>query len=468
MRTWCLGSSLCCCLLAVACGGDSERDTGDNGNSGGVVTVRSGDRIAWDQPVESPGTARAYNYSLYVDGAKMSLSEITCGDVRTAGGVACSGRLPSIAGGRHSLELTASFGSFESGRSTPLTISIASLTFVTSSLPETSAAAPPAEPVVSCLSSLPGECYEAQVVASGLGALNAIAATRDLAFVVEEHARIRTIQKDTLATQAALVADAGTRILDLAIPPDFERTRTVYVSWSESSPNGNEVLQVTRYRELHGVLGEGATIVAGLPLPVGGSAPMAIDEAGLIYLALPSLDSASGVMPAAADLGHFILRFRGDGSLPAENPVQSPVIAQGYGRPSAVQWSQGARALWLSGSDDRSLPVVSTLNVAGGAGWPMQPVPASPLRELTEVSSLAVTRDARSGSQVWVVSQGNLLRMPVGANASRLEAIAFPGVPAVTRVAAGSDGVLFVAAQAREGQSTDVWRYRPVTPRRGR
>ena len=467
MKTWSLGSALCCCLVIAACGGDNEKSSGDNGNTGGVVTVRSGDRIAWDQPVESPETARAYTYTLYVDGAKMSMSEVSCAEVRTAGGVACSGRLPAISGGRHSLEVTASFGSFESGRSTALSVSMASVAFVTASVPDAGAASSSSESTVTCAPSSREECYETNVVASGLGAITSLVASRNIAFVVEDHARIRAIVNDVLTAQPALSADAGTRILDLVISPDFDRTRVVYVSRSEPSTNGGEALQVTRYRELQGVFGEGATVIAGLPLPVGGFAPMAIDESGLIYLALPAM--GVGGVSSAADLSHFVLRFQSDGTVPAQNSVASPVIAQGYGQPSAIQWSQGAKELWLSGSDDRSLAAVSTLKVVGATDWPMQPAPAaSALRALPEVSSLAVTQDAQSGSLVWVVSQGAVLRMPVGTtNSLRLEAVALPGNPKVTRVTAGADGALFIAIQLRPGQSSEVWRYRRVAARSG-
>jgi hypothetical protein len=286
-----------------------------------------------------------------------------------------------------------------------------------------------------------------------------------MSLVVEDYARVRAIVNDALVAQPALSADAGTRILDLVISPDFDRTRLVYVSQSEPSPSGGEVLQVTRYRELQGVLGEGATVIAGLPLPTGGFAPMAVDESGLIYIALPARGGSAAA--SAADLSHFVLRFKSDGTVPAENSVASPVIAEGYGQPSAIQWSQSAKELWLSGSDDRSLTAVSTLKVAGGSDWPIRPVPAaSALRALGDVSSLAVTQDAQFGFVVWVVSQGAVLRMPAGVtNSQRLDPVALPGNPAVTRVAAGTDGALFIAVKLRTGD--EVWRHRRVSPRNG-
>ena len=464
MRTWRLGPLLACCLFATACGGgDKDSDSGDNRSSGGVVTVRNGDRIAWDQPVESPDTARAYTYKLYVDGVLASLTEIGCADVRTAGGVACSGRIPSLSPGRHSLELTASYIAFESGRSEPLVVSMGSLAFITASTPGgNSPASPSAASGLSCMSAVSGECYETRVIASGLGTVTSLVATRHLVFVGEGQDRIRAVVENVLAETPAFVVEAGTRIVDIAVPPDFEQTRTVYVALSEPSRNGGEALRITRYRELAGALGEGATVVAGLPLPAGAFAPLAIDEGGLIYVALPA--AASNGDPTVAGLSHFVLRFNPDGTLPSENPGPSPVIAQGYGRPSAIAWNRGSKELWLSGVDDRSLPAVSTLRIEDASVWPVIPVPATgDPRELSTVSSLALTHHERSG-QLWLVTDGVLRRAMLAVQPPlRLDAIVLPGMEVIGRISASADGSLVVATVPGPGRPSEVWRLNPVT-----
>jgi len=461
MRTWRLGLALAACLSAVACG-DGNNDSGGNTGSGGVVTVRSGDRITWDQPVESPDTARAYTYRIYVDGNLASLTEIVCADVRSAGGVTCSGRLPSMSAGRHTLELTAAFGSSESPRSTPMAVSMASLAVVTPSSPDGDAPQDStSQQGLACVSALPEECYATRVIAAGLGTVTSLVATRDRVFILEGPDRIRVVVKNTLAAEPALVADPGRRLVDIAAPPDFERTRTLYVAWSEPSRNGGEMLQISRYRDVLGSLGEGATIVAGLPLPADGFAPIAIDDRGMIYVALPA--SAAGTDAAVGDLSHFVLRFNADGTLPPDNPAPSPVIAHGYGRPSALIWNQGSNALWLSGSDDRPRLPISTLRTENATSWPLDPVPFSTApQELLEASSLTVTQ-AALGPQLWVVEDGVLHRARlIPGRTLPLDAIVFGGAQAVGRITAGVDGSLVVATKPPTGQSTEVLRLTPV------
>jgi hypothetical protein len=117
--------------------------------------------------------------------------------------------------------------------------------------------------------------------------VTALAAAGELIFVVEGNARIRVIADDVLRDEPSLALDAGARVTGIAVPPDFGQTRTVFIAWTQPSRSGGETLNITRYRELLGTLGEGATIVTGLPVSSGLAAPIAIDDQGLIYVALP-------------------------------------------------------------------------------------------------------------------------------------------------------------------------------------
>lgn len=147
MATWRLAPLVCSwCLIAGACGGSSPTSPSSPSggtNPGQVITLRGGERLAWDQPGDSPQAVRAYTFLLWVDNAAAQLVDTRCTDNRSAAGYECSGRLPSMAGGRHTLELSAVLNGRESGRSAPLSVMMG-----TGSLTQDTAAseAPPSDP----------------------------------------------------------------------------------------------------------------------------------------------------------------------------------------------------------------------------------------------------------------------------------------------------------------------------------
>jgi len=470
MRTWRLGLSLLSCLLALACGGGSNSPGSDDdgGNSGSTITVRGGERIAWDQPVESPSAAGGYAFILYVDGAQMPMTEVRCADVRSAGGVACSGRLPSLARGSHRLELTASVNGFESPRSQALTVTAASVALQDSGTTSRTAVmgVAPAALATLCLGAGSRECHVSRLLASGLGVVTSVVTTETGLFFVEGGRHVRVMTGDALAVSPALTVDEGTRITALAVSPDYTRSRAVFVAWSEPSRDGGETLNVTRYREVAGIFGEGATIVTGLPLPLGGAAPIAIDDRGLVYVALPAMRGPDD-KPDVAALSQMILRFDSDGSVPATNPQASPVIAYGYASPSSIVWDAVARRLWLSGTDPRWGPV-STLEIEGydRADWPWLPSPAVPASQASSaVSALALTAASSSdrSRHVWLLQEaGDPQRAAVDPNHGllRFNPVEVEMLGQVRGVAAGTRGSLLVVSQSGAGGS-ELWRLIP-------
>jgi hypothetical protein len=104
-------SSLC----AAACHDGSEDDPNP-------LSVRNGERIAWEQRADSRSHLGQLTYKLYVDGAEAPLANVRCDEVQAAPALACSGELPLMAAGRHSLEITSRLNGQESPRSSRLSI----------------------------------------------------------------------------------------------------------------------------------------------------------------------------------------------------------------------------------------------------------------------------------------------------------------------------------------------------------
>jgi hypothetical protein len=131
-RTQRIHFALIFCALIAACGGDrptspdriSDRDEDSVPSAGQPVVIRSGARMAWDQAAPSVQAARAYTYRLFVNGALSTLTDTRCDDRRTDSGYECSGVLPAMPVGQHTIEIAAVSGSVQSITSVPLTVRV--------------------------------------------------------------------------------------------------------------------------------------------------------------------------------------------------------------------------------------------------------------------------------------------------------------------------------------------------------
>ena len=122
---------------------------------------------------------------------------------------------------------------------------------------------------VLCLGST--ECYRVQSLGNIAGHASALTRTADgRAFFIENGRHVRVIEDDLFVSGFALSANASSTFAGLVLDPAFTDTRFVYVGVVEASPDGSRELDIVRYREVANTLGQGAVIVAGLPLPVTG------------------------------------------------------------------------------------------------------------------------------------------------------------------------------------------------------
>jgi hypothetical protein len=272
------------------------------------------------------------------------LADIRCAAGATATAYACSGQLPALVAGAHLLELAAVDRGVEGPRSAPfpVTVNLSASTSAANDLTPASSAR------IVCLDPEVDECFDALTIASGLGAVSDLTAAPDgRAFLIENERTVRVLGPDGLSPTPALTAqDVGERLVSLALSPDFSHTRSVYVGWVEEGPGGPE-FTVRRYREVAGVLGQGAAIVSGLPLGESIRVPLAIDSQEHIFVALPAAPEEAARRSAFAFNGN-VLRFAPDGSVPVEQ--SSPILTRGYDQPSALMYDRAGSRLWLGGS----------------------------------------------------------------------------------------------------------------------
>ena len=458
MKLWPL--PLLACVLAASCGGDSDSAPSPGNNSNSAIPIRGGERIVWDQPVDSPTVAKSYTYTMYVDGAPMPMLDVRCADVRSAGGVECSGRLPPLPRGAHTLELTAAANGVESSRSSPIAVSVNSLSVLR--FPGTSAAAMPGDAAATlCVDGASQECFEARLLAVVPGEITSPVASGEQLFFVEDGTRVRVVEAGLLSEAPALMTGDRARIIGLAIPPDFERSSDVFVAWSELSGEG-ESLNVSRYRELGGTLGQGAVIVSGLPLSNGGLAPIAVDDRNLVYVALPASKSPTAT-PSIAELSGFILRFQRDGSITEVNPNLSPVIAQGYTEPSTLVWDRVGRQMWVAGTSTRWRNPLSMLaRDIDSRRWPAAPAPVPiPSRDASSVA-VTVGPPPERMRRVWLVSSDGVLRgdLVPGSGSVRFDALDLSAIGDVSAVVGDGANLILITKDGPVSPSM-VWHFTP-------
>jgi glucose/sorbosone dehydrogenase len=222
-----------------------------------------------------------------------------------------------------------------------------------------------------CVARNAGECYAPVAMIGDFGPIHSLKALGDGRLIfIESGTRIVIVnpERDDIPAPAAVTSDTA-RFMSLAVDPQFIVTHLIYAAEAEMSADGAVRVNIARYRELDGTLGERAVVISGLAVPRDGTAPLALDGSGHLYVALPQMNSR-GIDSYAG----MVLRFRTDGSLPADSRAASPLFARGAAEPAALDWEQSSNSLWLV---DAPSPGVSTLQRVRldreGLEWPRDP-----------------------------------------------------------------------------------------------
>lgn len=287
-------------------------------------------------------------------------------------------------------------------------------------------------------------CNRAATRDESLASVGAMAALRDgRVLVVEDGRAVRMLGEDGGLSAPVLESSSeDDRITALAVDPMFAATRTVLVGETTTRPDGRR-LTVSRYREFGGSLGDRATVVAGLRLPGERDARIAMDAAGLVYIALPAETRGSAVAGGQGS----VLRLALDGTVPRDNPGGVPVFAPGPSLPRALLATVNGD-VWVVGAEPEARWLVTPQvaraeSPAVGLVWQRTGDDAG-----RETVSAAVSSDTTTGRPRFftVDADGTLWSQIAGASGSRLDL----GISRVvaTQVAAGPGGQLYVAVRA--------------------
>ena len=309
-------------------------------------TITGRERLGWDQQAADAAELATFRYAIYVDGARSELADVTCGTSAGPAGFSCSGRLPALTNGAHTLELAAFIldagGPLESARSAPLRVTATALT------PPPVDAPPLAAGETIALAD--GVMLKAEQLASGLTDIVDLALlSTERAVIAERTGGIRVI--DSTREGVRLPSSILRRALDggvasLAIDPDFSRTAHVFVVHTRPG-----AFSLVRYRLAGDTLVDRVALLRDVAASVDAAAALRFGSDGKLYAAFDD----GGSRDAAARPSEWngkILRLNPDGSTPDDQPAASPMFWSGLRAPRGLAWAPGHGTTWIT--DERS------------------------------------------------------------------------------------------------------------------
>lgn len=202
-------------------------------------------------------------------------------------------------------------------------------------------------------------------------------------FVTERPGSIRVIENGKLRREpwatlkVAATGEAG--LMGIAIAPNFDVTRAVYVVATFATPEGL-VNRVMRLTERDGKGEDPVVLLDGIPSARfhAGDA-IAFGPDGMLYIA-----TGDAMTPARAkdmkSLGGKILRLTPMGRLPADNPIPgSPVYAYGVRNTQGIAWDRATGQMFATDHGPSGFPnerfrrnhdELNAIVPGGNYGWP--------------------------------------------------------------------------------------------------
>lgn len=330
------------CMCVAGCD-KKEPETPDPGDPSGEVAVAPGDRLGWTQQAADAGQLASFQFALYLDGARLTLTGVSCSSTASGTAFDCSAQLPTFSTGTHTLEL-ASFivdgsDTIESARSAPLRI-------IAGAASSFSAASVPV---------LTREQVQLNLtpIAEGLHLPSDLAFAADGSiFIAERRGMVRVFSDGMLAESVALdLSEAMTRaeggLLAIALDPAFDENGLMYALYAVDAPRNGLEFMLARFRHVNGVFAERAVLLDRISASASGATgAMRIGPDGKLYVAL---DSGSNGRTSAsfATYNGKVLRFNTDATTPDDQAGSNPIYSLEHPQPLALDWEPATGTMWV-------------------------------------------------------------------------------------------------------------------------
>jgi glucose/arabinose dehydrogenase len=342
---------------------------------------------------------------VYVDGAApVEILGVTCDSNSPSAGIfPCSGQLPALSPGAHTLELSAVVVD-----GTLVLASTKSPSFrvtVVTSLTTGSTAIVPPEGLP--FTTADGVALRLDVVADALDNPTDIAFAPDGRIFIAE------------ASGSILVADAGGRmsrstsviaesqnmgrLLAVTLDPRFADTPHVYTLWAGPAESRERLFAVARFTESGGALHDRVVLADDIPASTDPHGTLRFGPDGKLYAAFDDGDDSRRAGDLASRNGK-VLRINPDGTTPADQENLTPVFAYGFRSPHAVDWQPGTGELWMADAANTGSSLLYVLRRVGSPRVRGMVSAAFTLPKPTTGSSIAFYR-----GPAIPAFQGNLL-----------------------------------------------------------
>lgn len=454
--------------LAVACAFSACRNPpgtpSPSPGNGAVQQITGNERLGWDQEAD-PAELPSVRFAIYVDGNRSEIGDASCGATAGTAGFPCSGSLPALSAGAHTLELSAFVvdggNVFESERSAPLRVMVTGGSAVRRDEAPAGPTAAAAEDIPwhgTAITTTDGVRLWIEALATGLDAPADLAfGPGGCVFVAERAGRILTVAEDDATPRLSLVieelATAGRgELLAIATDPAFEDNGFLYALYTAVTPAGDSFFRIARFEQAgDGFVARAVVLddIRASPLPA--SAALRFGPDGRLYAAF----DAGGDPRAVGDLASFngkVLRLNPDGTTPSDQPAATPVHVVGLHSPRGIDWHPSSGVLWVSEESGRGANRLQAFAAERRPGRAIQrgsydlpaPSPAGPL------AFYKGDQPQELQDNLFVGAEDGILRLRLDpANATGIvssERLLRDAGGKVSMVAAGPDGAIYFCA----------------------
>ncbi len=201
--------------------------------------------------------------------------------------------------------------------------------------------------------------------------------------VTERPGRLRLIDDGVLdprplAGVPAVAAMGQGGLLDVAIHPQFERNRWVYLSYAAAGAGGLGT-EVARARLVEHRLEDTEIVFRALPKVGGGrhfGSRLLFGTDGLLYITLGDRGDRSSAQDPSGHPGS-IIRVHADGGLPADNPLvgQAParpeIFTYGNRNVQGIALQPGTGTVWAHEHGPQGGDELNVVRAGANYGWPI-------------------------------------------------------------------------------------------------